>query len=139
MFSRLFSFIILIVTLYLAGVFIVPGLADQYGNPTWNAKIREFKSGLESYTGSSSSLFGTLTQKSSEFTSGAQQFIDDSKRTANQIQTTITEKSEQVKSAADSVQKAYTAVEKAKTDIQKLGNFSGSISSSGNITTGTGK
>lgn len=132
MFARLFAFIILIVTLYFVGVFLFPSLADQYGNPAWNTKIRQMKSGLESYTGSSTSLFENARNT-------AQGYIDESKQTVNQIQTTVTEKTEQVKKATDSVQNAYTAVEKAKTDIQKLGNFSGSITSSGSITTGSGK
>ncbi|MDD2693333.1 MAG: hypothetical protein PHY14_00195 [Candidatus Gracilibacteria bacterium] len=139
MFARLFAFIILIITLYLASVFLFPEFADQYGNVSWNEKIREMKSDMESYTGSSSSIFADLTGKASEFASGTQQFINESKQTVNQIQTTVTEKTEQVKKAADSVQNAYTAVEKAKTDIQKLGSLSGSVSASGNITTGSGK
>lgn len=132
MFARLFALIILVGMIYLVGVFLMPDITDQYGNASWNAKIREMKSNMESYTGSSSSLFDAAKNT-------AQGYIDESKQTVNQIQTTVTEKTEQVKKATDSVQNAYTAVEKAKNDIQKLGNFSGSITASGNITTGTGK
>lgn len=43
MFSRLLAFIILIVSGYILLVFLLPEIADQYGNKELNVKIRNIK------------------------------------------------------------------------------------------------
>lgn len=140
MFSRLFAFIILIVSGYILLVFLFPEIADQYGNKELNVKIRNIKEQslmIWSWNETPDSLWKNFSNKAEELGASSQKIIDDSKQTAAQIQTTIEEKTIQVQQAANSVEKAYNAVNAAKTDIERLTSFSWSTTSSWNHMTGS--
>lgn len=121
MLSRLLSLFLIISVFYTLSVFLMPESADRYGNIILNEKIRSFKSGIDTNTGSPASLYD-------QFKTTTTSYVDETRSTANQIQSTVEIKSQELQNTARSVQDAYTALEKAKTDIQKLGTFgSGSV------------
>ncbi len=121
MFSRLIGFLLLIGWLYTIAVFLVPDIADKYGNPEINAKVRSFKdNSLLMASGSSSA-----TSIVDKLTTETQKTIQEGTRTIKQIQTTVEQKTKQVQDTADSVKTAIDAVEKAKDNINTLTNLSG--------------
>jgi peptidoglycan hydrolase CwlO-like protein len=122
MFPRIVACIILLLVIYMLGVFLLPDITDQYGDAQINQKIRSLKSGMENYTGSSTSLFQDLQSQSNKL-------IDETTKTIDHIQTTVDTKTEQIQQTTESVQKALDAVQKAKSDIEKLSTFSGSSTS----------
>lgn len=141
MFSRLLAFIVLVISGYVLLVFFLPEIADRYGNKEFNSKIRTIKEQsltIWSWNETPDSLWKDFSSKAEEIRDSGQQFIDDSRKTATQIQSTIEEKSTQAQQAAESVEKAYDAVNTAKTDIERLTTFSWTVLSSGATTvTGT--
>lgn len=140
MFSRLLAFIILVISGYVLLVFFLPEIADHYGNKEFNSKIRTIKEQsltIWSWNETPDSLWKDFSSKAEGIRDSGQQFIDDSRKTATQIQSTIEEKNTQAQQAAESVEKAYDAVNTAKTDIERLTTFSWTVLSSG-VTTVTG-
>lgn len=140
MFSRLLAFIILVISGYVLLVFFLPEIADHYGNKEFNSKIRTIKEQsltIWSWNETPDSLWKDFSSKAEEIRDSGQQFIDDSRKTATQIQSTIEEKNTQAQQAAESVEKAYDAVNTVKTDIERLMTFSWTVLSSG-ATTVTG-
>ncbi len=117
MLTRLVALIIIFVFIYLLGVFLLPTLADKYGNASYNKKIREFKKEMEKDPGSSESIYENIRNTTKTY-------VDESKSTADQIQKTVRQKTQEIKNTVTSVQDAYTAMEKAKNDLQKLTIFS---------------
>ncbi len=117
MLSRLFALIIIFVSVYLLGVFLLPSFADKYGNASYNKTIREFKSKLEKEPTTSGSIYESIKDST-------RAYVDESKSTVDQIQKTVRQKTQEVKNTVTSVQDAYTAMEKAKNDLQKLTIFS---------------
>jgi hypothetical protein len=55
MFSKLIAFILLLAGVYIIAVFAIPVTADQYGNPEFNAKIRNIKDMSLNYASGSES------------------------------------------------------------------------------------
>lgn len=101
---------------YILWVFFAPEFTDTYGNISLNAKIREIKNlSLEFASGSEdpASLIDTIT-------SSSQVYIDETKRTYENIENTVSGKLLEVKAATDSVEQAYKAVKEAKDDINKV-------------------
>jgi methyl-accepting chemotaxis protein len=131
MFSKLIAFILLLAGVYIIAVFAIPVTADQYGNPEFNAKIRNIKDMSLNYASGSESPTSLMNKIITTWNGIA----DETRQTADQIQSTLTEKTEQAKRAAESAQKAYDAVEQAKKDFQNLTNFSGAtqVSISGSV------
>ncbi len=125
MITRLLSIILLIAVVYILAIFVIPNIADQYGNQSWNEKIRTLKRTLESETGSAS-----LYEK---FKSTTDTYVSESKSTVEHIQNTVTNKTAEIKNAAESVQNAYNAIEEAKNNLGKLGSFSSGNSVSGTV------
>lgn len=117
MLNRFFAILLILITLYTLSVFLTPTLADRYGFPAYNQKIRVLKWSLERDPGNSGSLYENIR-------STTKTYVDESKSTLDQIQKTVTAKSKDVQDAALSVQEVYHAVEKAKDDFGKLTTFS---------------
>ncbi len=103
------------------GVFMVPDIADKYGDADINAKIRSFKE--NSLLMSSGSIWtSSIVDK---LTTEAQKTIKEGTKTIEQIQATVEQKTKQVQDTAESVKTAIDAVEKAKDNISTLTNLSG--------------
>ena len=117
MIARFFAFLILIWVLYLLSVFLLPDISDRIFGSGLGDKIRTFKSSLESYSGSSESLYERLKKSTSDF-------VTETKDTTEHIQKTLETKIDQTEQAVESAKDAYTAVEKAKNDFQNLTTFS---------------
>lgn len=117
-FSKLFASVLILLTTYVASVFVFPDLADRYGDIEINTQIRSLKSKLDT--------FGSWGLQSTSLIENAQNiakpYIDETKNTAAQIQKTLLEKTEQAQKAANSIEKAYTAVESAKNDVKTIIN-----------------
>lgn len=147
MFAKLSAFVLLIFIIYTLSIFLIPDIADQYGNKDFNTKIRDIKdkslqfaSGSDSASSIADKVFGVskwiVEGAKEKLASGAEitntvmdtskVFIDETRQTLENTEKVITEKTEQAKKAAESAQKAYDAVEQAKQDFQNLTNFSGS-------------
>ncbi len=128
MLAKLIAFFLLIGWSYVLSVFVVPDMADQYGNTELNAKIRIIKDQSLNYASGSESP----TSLAEKVLNTSKNLVDETKQTVENTQKVVTEKTEQAKKAAESVEKAYNALEEAKTDIKNLTNFSGA-SLSGSI------
>ncbi|MBC7498734.1 hypothetical protein H7170_03770 [Candidatus Gracilibacteria bacterium] len=119
MFSRLIGFIAVVAFSYLLGVFALPSISDQYGDPILNAKIRNIKNvSLQFASGGDSA--GSIVDK---IKNTATPYIDDTKKAVEDINSTINNKVNQVQEAANAVQNAYSGVIDAKNKIE---NFTGS-------------
>lgn len=151
MFIKFIAFISLLGGSYLLSVFVLPEVADQYGNKELNAKIRDIKekslhfaSGSDSAWSIADKIFDVskwiAIEAQVKLASGAEitnsvidtgrVFIDETKQTLENTEQVLTEKTEQAKKAAESAQKAYEATQQAKIDFQNLTNFSGSAQTS---------
>ncbi len=116
MFSRLIWFIVLTAFSYILCVFAIPSIADQYGDPIINAKIRNIKNlSLQFASGWDSA--GSLIDK---IKNTATPYIDDTKKAVEDINSTVNNKVNQVGEAANAVQSAYSGVIDAKNKIEKL-------------------
>jgi hypothetical protein len=107
MFSRVFSFLLLLSVIYLGTIFILPEIADTYGNKSWNDTVRALKSKIETDSGALSGRTPLIDRVNDI----AKPYIDETKSVVGQVQTTIDTKTEQVKQASESVQKAYDALQ----------------------------
>ena len=121
MLSRFIGFILLIGSVYLVCIFLIPEIADKYGNSDINAKIRSFKDNSLLMASGSTSASSIVDRLKTE----AQKTLQEGTKTIEQIQTTVEQKTKQVQDTADSVKTAIDAVEKAKDDISTLTNLSG--------------
>lgn len=127
MLARIVSLFLLSLVIYVLSVFLFPAAADKYGNPWWNQRIRVFKSSLESYTGTSTSLFDTLQTT----TKGV---VNEARMTTDTITITLDHKIQDIQKSAQSVSVAVDALKKAKSDIEQLTDFSSGIVWSGTLT-----
>lgn len=109
--------------MYVLSIFIVPDMADQYGNTYLNTRIRTIKETSLHFA----SWGESATSIADKVIDTGKDLIDETKKTTENIQSTVTQKSEQAKEAMDSVERLYDATKEAKKDIQNLTNFSGSI------------
>jgi hypothetical protein len=117
MIAKLFAFLLLIAVIYVWLIFLAPELADQYGNPEWNSRIRLIKniSEIDSSSGATS-----LYEKATDI---AKPYIDETRATATQIKTTVDVKTEQAKQVIEAAEKVYDATQEAKSKINTLTNF----------------
>ena len=116
MLSRLFALVCIIVLLYIMWVFLLPNIADQYGDKSLNAKIRDFKNQslqFASWSDTPQSLFEKVK-------SNTDTYIKETKEQAKELETTVNTKIEQAKEASNAVQNAYSGVIDAKQKIQVL-------------------
>lgn len=133
MFTKFFAFILLIIIVYVLGVFVAPGITDTYGNPSLNTWIRQLKTEADTLPSKDpKTLYESLrwtVQTATETASGyiwsGRQIIEETKKTIDTTKQIIDEKVEQAHKAKESVEKAYDAVNQAKNDIQNLTTNSG--------------
>lgn len=116
MFAKIIAFLILIAVVYVGSIFIIPDLADTYGNPSLNAQIRTLKGKLNTFAEKDASTKSLIDSAKGI----ASPYIQETRDTAANIQKTIEQKTEQVKETKASIDNAYQAVDTAKTNIQNL-------------------
>lgn len=145
MFTKLFAFIIILVLVYILSIFIIPELADQYGNKNLNVNIRNIKdkslnfaSGSDSVSSIADKLLNVshwiVESTKEKLASGSEIknvvidsgkiFIQEWKQTLENTEKIISEKTEQAKQTVDSITNAYEAIDQAKKNIQNFTNFS---------------
>lgn len=141
MILKLFSFLLVLFVSYTLVVFFAPEVADMYGDADVNAKIRNFKEQILSFSSGATdatSLYDKIKMTWEGYLQNTQETYSGIESKAREIQLTLSGKVEDVKEAVDSVQKAYDAIEEAKKDLNKALNFSGtnqSTSISGTVNT----
>lgn len=116
MIARIIALLLLLSVSYVLWVFLAPDFMDIYGDSDINAKIREYKD-LSLRFSSGASTPESLVE---QITRSSQVYIDETRRTYENIENTISGKIQDVQVAADSVQKAYEAINEAKSDIQNV-------------------
>ncbi|MDD2916232.1 MAG: hypothetical protein PHH70_00100 [Candidatus Gracilibacteria bacterium] len=144
MIGKMFASLILILVLYVFGVFFAPNLSDsvaeRLGILSVNTTIRQLKNGVDSTS-------DTLLQikDASGALNGVRGIVDQANEKINQTTETINtirqvgeQKIEQVQKTADSIKKAGEAINEVQNNITNLTSLSGSTKGSGAVT-GTGK
>jgi len=142
---KIFLSLVIIVVTYTLGVFLAPVLTDDIGAAlgisSVNTTIRTLKSGVDSTSdtllqmkdasGAINHVRGIVQQ--------ANTVTEQTTETINNLRQATEQKVQQVQKTADSIRKASEAISAVQNNVSELTNFSGSISASGEIKTGTGK
>lgn len=135
MFGKIFASIVLIVVLYILGIFLAPNLVDSIaeslGIMSINTTIRDLKSGADSTS-------DTLLQikDASWVINSAREAVN---KTVQHVETTkqiIDQKVEQVQKTAESIDRASQAISEVQSNLSELTTLSG-VTSTGSTQTGT--
>lgn len=132
MIGKIFASIILVIVLYIFGVFFAPNLADsiatKLGINSVNTAIRQLKDGADSTSETLLQIKDASGAISSvrELANQASERIGKTTETINTIRQTGEQKVQQVQKTADSIKKAGEAINEVQGNLNELTSFSGS-------------
>lgn len=137
MLGKIFASIIIIVVLYIFGIFFAPNLSDslatKLGIFSFNTMVRDIKNGVDSTS-------ETLLQiQSASGTIGSAR--DAVNKTLEGVETTkkfIDQKVQQGEKVVDSVNKTRESISELQDNVSELTSLSGTVSATGS-TSGSGK
>lgn len=142
MFGKIFASIVLIVVLYILGIFLAPNLVDSIaeslGIMSVNTTIRDLKSGADSTSDTllqikdASGAIGTARSIATQ----ANETLQKTTETINTIRQVGEQKVQQVQKTAESIDKASQAIGEVQSNLSELTTLSGT-SSTGSTQTGT--
>ncbi len=142
MFGKLFASILLIVVIYILGIFLAPNLADSIGESlgimSINTTIRNLKSGADSTSDTllqikdASGAIGTARSIATQ----ANEAIGKTAETINTIRQVGGQKIQQVQKTVESIDKASQALGEVQNNLSALTTLSGATAT-GATQTGT--
>lgn len=132
MIGKIFASIILVIVLYIFGVFFAPNLADsiatKLGINSVNTAIRQLKDGADSTSETLLQIKDASGAISSvrELANQASERIGKTTETIKTIRQTGEQKVQQVQKTADSIKKAGEAISEVQGNLTELTSLSGS-------------